>query len=341
MTARGLGPRLQAWRGLPVAALVVLLVVVNTLLRPDFLGSAALSGFLATYAPAVCLAIGVSFAMLVGGIDLSVGPVMGLANIVTVLLASVGAKLFALGPDGTASACSAPGACEQGWPFLAAACGGVAVGALFGLLNGVAVALLRLQPLLATLATGFVAGGAGLWLFPKPGGQIPEDAVVWYASSWLVPKPALLLVVVALAAFVLLRTPLGVRMRATGSDRWRAFAARVHVPRVALAAYVASGALAGVAGVLLTLNVASGDPNLGETFTLTAIAGAVLGGAALQGGWAEPFGPALGALALGLLNSLIDALDIPTYYQQLGSGLVIVLGLVAAQGALQRRRAVA
>lgn len=326
------------WRGLPTAVLVVVLFVVNTILSPNSVTPYSLTSFFATYLPSICLAIGVSFTMLVGGIDLSLGPVMGLSGIFTVLLSSVGLQLFTLGPSGMATDCSTPGICNNGIPFWSAALIGILVGGLFGALNGIAVAYFRLQPLMVTLATGFVAGGASLWIFPKPGGRIPDGLTASYVAARIPPLGLVITVALVLVALAAMRTTWGVRMRAVGSDRTRAFAVGVPVRRTTASAYVASGILAGIAGVLFTLNVASADPTLGATFTLNAVAGAVLGGAALRGGWAEPVGPALGAIALGLLNSLVVSLHISIYYQQLVAGIAIVIGLAATQGFFTRQR---
>jgi ribose transport system permease protein len=328
----------RGWPGFGSAALFVGMLVFCTILRPGFLAPPSASGFLATYAPPVCLAIAASVVMLIGSIDLSIGPLMGLANILTVLFGSVGFRLFSAGPNGAASACSAPGSCGPGLPFVAGALLAVLACAVFGCLNGVLVAYLRLQPLLATLASGFVATGLSLWLFPSPGGSVSAHAVSVFGSPSIISVPLISIVVVTVLAVVLVRSPLGVRMRAVGSDRQRAYFAGINVAGVTVAAFTAVGVLAGLAGVLFTLNVSSADPTLGVTFTLNAIAGAVLGGAALRGGRAEPIGPVFGALVLGLVGVLIDALNVATYYQELASGLVILAALTVTARATQRRK---
>jgi ribose transport system permease protein len=330
--------RLRLWRGLPVTVLVIVLLIANEALQPAFLDPSSLSGFFATYLPAVCLAIGVSFTLLVGGIDLSVGPVLGFSGIITVLLSSVGSKLFVLGPNGIAETCASSTVCDQGIPFPLAAVIGIAAGALFGLLNGVAVAYWRLHPLMVTLATGFVAGGVSLYIFPQPGGQIPAGLSAAYTAGRIPPIGLIVIVVIVGIALAIMKTTLGVKMRADGSDRSRAFVLGINVPRSTLFAYVLSGTFAGIAGVLFTLNVSSADPTVGTGFTLSAIAGAVLGGAALRGGVAEPIGPALGAIAFGLLNTLVVSLNVPGYFQQLVSGIAIVLGLAATQRVFASRK---
>ncbi|WP_179273587.1 MULTISPECIES: ABC transporter permease [unclassified Rhodococcus (in: high G+C Gram-positive bacteria)] len=326
------------WPGTPIIALFGAVLVVCTVLRPAFLTAPSLSGFLSIFAPTICLAIGVSFVMLVGSIDLSIGPMMGFANILTVLLGSVGWQLFSAGPSGAAASCSTEGVCTQGLPFGVAATLAIVVTAIFGLLNGILVAVVRLQPLLATLASGFVATGLGLWFFPKPGGRVSPDAVGNYGAPHLLSLPLVAIATIVVVSLVLSKSPLGVLMRAVGSDRTRAYSARIRVSWVTIAAFTTSGVFAGIAGVLFTLSVASADPTVGVTFTLNAIAGAVLGGAALKGGRAEPIGPLFGAATLGLVGVLIDALDIPTYYQQLASGIVIVLALASTARTAQRRK---
>lgn len=327
----GMGRRVLAWYGLPAALLFLSLLLVNGALRPAFLSAGSLNGFLAAYVPLACAAAGVSFAMLVGGIDLSVGSVIGFVNVMTVLFAGSGWNFWTAGPSEQFYSCVTPQACGGGWPFVVSALVAVAAGTAFGVLNGFAIGVLRLQPLLATLATGFVAGGITLYFFPKPGGQVPGDTVTWYLEGWLLPKPAWALLLVVALGLAILKSPLGVRMRAVGTDPWKAFASNLAVGRTKFFAYVFSAFCASIGGLLLTLNIASGDPNVGTPFTLTAIAGAVLGGAILAGGRAEPVGPALGALFLGLVGVFTVSVGIPSFYQQAVSGLVIVLGLGATQ----------
>ncbi len=329
---------LVAWRGAPAAALALILVLLLLALSPEVFAPPAFTFFLATYVPAILLALAVTFPLLVGGIDLSVGPVMGLCGILTVLLSSVGLKLLELGPSGVATTCVGVGVCEQGLPFGVVVALVIAFGMAFGLLNGIAVAVLRLQPLVATLAAGFVAAGLGLYLFPQPGGQMPSGPVTLYSTPAYLSAPMIAVLVATGIALLIMKTPLGVRMRAAGSNPWKAFASGVPVRGTVIAAYVISGAFAAVAGVLFTLNVASADPTVGVTFTLLAIAAAVLGGTALRGGWAEPFGPALGALTLGFLAQLVSVLEVPMYYTQFVTGALILLGLAVTQTSLRLTR---
>lgn len=324
------------WRGIPATALAGFALVMSVLLQPDFLTPTQLTPFVATYVPVAILAVGVAFTLLVGGIDLSVGPVMGVCAILTVLLSSVGVHLFQAGPDGSAALCADPGLCDQGLPFPLVAVLVVLAGGLFGLVNGLVIAFGRLQPLVATLAMGFFASGFALYMMPQPGGSVPGELLTWYGATALISVPMEIIAGVALAAMLLMRTPLGVHMRAVGSHRWKAFTSGVHVNRVTLGAYITSGMCAGIAGVLFTLNAGSADPNVGVTYTLTAVAGAVLGGTALRGGWADPFGPAVGVFTLGLLAQLVTVADVPTYYAQLTTGAVILIGLTLTQLFLRR-----
>lgn len=319
--------RSLAWYGLPAALLFVMLFVINGIINPRFFSGGSLGGFLATYAPLACAAVGVSFAMLVAGIDLSVGSVIGFVNVMTVLFVGTGWNFWTVGPSGDLYTCASAGSCAGGWPFFAAAAAAVFAGTLFGALNGFAVAVLRLQPLLATLATGFVAGGLTLYFFPKPGGQVPGEIVTWYLTDWIIPKPAWALLALVLLGILLLKSSLGVRMRAVGTHPWKAFVSNLEVGWARFWAYVFSAFCASIGGLLLTLNIASGDPSVGTSFTLSAIAGAVLGGAILAGGWAEPVGPALGALFFGLVGSFITIAGVPSFYQQLLSGVVVIAGL--------------
>ena len=334
--AAGWASAVSRWRGLPTTALALVALILVVILQPVFFTVGQLTPFLATYSPIAVLAIGVSFTLLVGGIDLSVGPVMGVCAIMTVLLSSVGTHLFTLGPSGAAALCANPAQCQQGLPFPLVVIVVILAGGVFGLVNGIVIAYIRLQPLVATLAMGFVAAGFSLYMMPQPGGQVPLGLLSNYGKPAFISYPLILLVASTLVAALVMRTPLGVRMRAVGSQRWKAYASAVNVGRTTLAAYVGSGICAGVAGVLFTLNAGSADPTVGFSYTLTAIAGAVLGGTALRGGWADPFGPAVGVLTLGLLTQLVTVANVPTYYAQLATGLIILFGLTLTQVALRR-----
>lgn len=328
--------RSLVWRGLPTTILAIAALIATLILQPAFMSASQLTAFFATYAPLAILAVGVSFTLLAGGIDLSVGPVMGVCAIMTVLLSSVGVHLFSEGPNGVAASCATAAVCSQGLPFFAVVVIVMLVGGLFGLMNGIAVAYARLQPLVATLAMGFVAAGFSLYIFPQPGGQIPSSLLTQYARPEIISLPLVLIVVFALLAYGFLRTPWGVHIRAVGSHRWKAFTSGVPVSRATMSAYVASGVSAGLAGVLLALNSGSADPSVGISDTLTAVAGAVLGGTALRGGWAEPFGPAIGVITLGLLSELVTVANVPTYYTQLTTGILILAGLAVTQIILRR-----
>lgn len=333
---RGALRRVLRWRGVPASGLGLVSLILVAVIQPGFLTASQLTPFFAAYGPVAIIAVGVAFTLLVGGIDLSVGPVMGVCAIMTVLLSSVGTHFLSAGPSGVAALCADPGVCERGLPFALVVVIVIMVGAVFGLLNGIAISVFRLQPLVATLAMGFVAAGLSLYLMPQPGGQMPQGPLTWYSGAAIISVPLELLVLYVVLAAILMRTPLGVRMRAVGSHRWKAFTSGIAVNRISMAAYVASGTSAAVAGVLLTLNSGSADPSIGVEYTLTAVAGAVLGGTALRGGWADPFGPAIGVLTLGLLSELVTVAKVPTYYAQLTTGIIILGGLTVTQVLLRR-----
>lgn len=325
-----------AWRGLPATLLGIFAFIIVAVLQPSFMSASQLTPFFANYVPTALLAVGVAFSMLIGGIDLSVGPVMGLCSILTVLLSSVGFKLFTLGPNGSAALCADPKICEQGISLAPMAIIVVVAGGLIGAINGAVVAYFRLQPLVVTLATGFIVAGFSLWIFPQPGGQIPSGISTTYGANRIFSWPVIAVIGATLIAYLFMRTSLGVRIRSVGSNRSKAFASGVQVPSTTLAAYTASGVMAGLAGVLYTFNSASADPSVGITYTLTAIAGAVMGGTALRGGWAEPFGPAIGVLTIGLLSQVVTAAKVPGTYSELVTGAIILIGLTITQLAVRR-----
>jgi ribose transport system permease protein len=199
---------------------------------------------------------------------------------------------------------------------------------IIGVINGFSVAILRIRPLLATLATLFIGTGTALLLLPLPGGQLPIEAVIWYQEpSVLLSKGGWFIVCAIVGWIALMATPFGLHLRATGHDVAKAFASGVPVVRTQFLSYVFSSLFVSVGGVALTLYITAGDPAVGGAFTLNAIAAAILGGVALGGGVGEAGGPVFGALFLGLIVNTVLSGGVSPWYQWLVSGVIIVLGL--------------
>lgn len=302
-------------RGGPLCGLI-LLCVTMTFLSPLFLTPGNLTDLGTRVAVVAILALGQTFVIVSGGIDLSVGSVLGLAGVVFGWAGAV-AEL----------------------PIPAALLLGLGAGALAGLVNGSLITLGNLPPFIATLAMLSAARGLALVIsggFPLD--PMPEE-VRDLGSGLLgfVPLPVVLMVVVwALTAVVLRSTYTGRCAYAIGKDEEASRLSGINVDRQKLIIYVLSGLFAAVAGVLLAASLASAQPQSGFTLELDAIAAVLIGGASLSGGVGTASGTMIGALVLGVLRNGLDLLNVAAFWQQVIIGAVIALS--AMTDTLRRRR---
>ena len=299
---------------LTYATIFVMLVSVGAL-EPRFFNLPVLAGFVSDVLPLALASIAQSLVVIVGGFDLSVGPLLSLVN-------AIAARSLA----------------QYSGPALpAAVIGLVMLSAVMGAVNGLLTIYGRLQPLVVTLATGAVFSGLALLVLPVPGGSIPASlSSVFTGTTGGVPNAAILLVLSILLVWEPLRlSRWGLYMRAAGDDPASAQLSGVPINRARLLAYTLSGLFTGLAGVSLTANVASGDPRIGLSYTLMSVAAVALGGGALGGGFGGAIGPVGGALLQLLLVQLVFFLGLSSFYQELFHGLIL-LGAVAAAAAVRR-----
>lgn len=278
------------------------------------------------------LGIGMTFVVLTGGIDLSVGSIAGLGGMVAGWLILNG---IVLSPAGVVIFPSIP------MVILMV----IALGAVIGLLNGTLVTRFGVPPFIATLGMLYVARGAALLLsdgttFPNLVGSTAfgnEGFQTLGAGRLLgIPIPVLVLLVLAVAAaIVTAHTPLGRRIYAVGGSERAAFLSGVRVGRVKCAAYMISGACAALVGLIVASDLASAHPASGETFELSAIAAVVLGGASLAGGRGTIAGTLIGACVIGVLGDGMVMMGVSEFWQMVIKGAVIVGAVMIDQ--LQHR----
>ncbi|TIV46539.1 MAG: ABC transporter permease, partial [Mesorhizobium sp.] len=256
-------------------------------------------------------AIAQFFVVLVKGIDLSVGSVVALTNVVASFVFNASPASIALGMVAV-----------------------LAVGAACGLVNGIAVVYGRVQPIVATLATGGIFSGIALLLRPTPGGRIDEtmsDALTYAVAG--IPVSAVILAVVLVVLLVLLRrTTVGLGLYGVGSSEQSAYMTGLRVNRLKLVAYSSSGFIAALAGIYVSMVTLTGDPNIAPSYTLNSIAAVVLGGVALSGGAGSPIGAVIGALILKTISSLMFFSGLPPLAQPFFEGLILATAI--ALGAL-------
>ncbi len=306
--------RVASWA---TAALLVAAVVAAIALQPNLLSPYGIASTFATFLPLVLVAVAQAIVVIGGGLDLSAGAIVALSSVVAVQVMQ--------GQDGSALL-----------GFLAA----LGTGLACGVVNGLIVSRLRLQPLIATFATASVFSGLALLVLPTPGGTVPAIITGTFRQAvGGVPVSVLLVVAVAAGWLVLRQLRIMRHIRATGGDPAAAFASLVPVTRAQLTSYALSGVICGLAGLAVLGNSGSGDPFIGGALALNSVAAVVVGGIALRGGIGSPIGAIAGAITLSLASTILFALNLPTSWRALAAGLVVILALaLSALGAPRRQR---
>ena len=298
--------RRNARVSIAIAALVILFVSFISI-HPRGLSTYVVSIWANQGILLALAAIAQFFVVLVKGIDLSVGPMVALTNVVASYWIVGGPLEVALGTVGV-----------------------LLVGTACGLVNGIAVVYGRVQPIVATLATGSMFYGIALMLRPTPGGEVSEgisDALTYDIHG--VPTTLIVMILVLLAlALPLRRTRLGLAMYAIGSSEASAYMTGLQTGLVKLAAYAAGGFFAGAAGFFVSMVTLTGDAGVGTSYTLNSIAAVVLGGVALSGGIGNPLGAVVGALILKTISSLMFFTGLPPLAQPFFEGAILAIAIV-------------
>lgn len=302
--------------------IMVLAIVMNAFLQPNMLALDTLNSNMRVFLPLILLAVGQTFVMLSGGIDISVG---GIVSIVNVILAT------RIGMEGSS---------ELMWQYTAVA---LLVAVLAGAINGFFIAFLRLQPIITTFATGFLYAGFALYILPFPGGGIPRGISELYRTTTPLQLPLafFIIAIILLIWWYIRSTRYGRYLYAVGGKAEAAYQSAVPVRRVIFSTYVISGLMAGFAGLAITMLSGSGNAEIGAAMTLSAITAVVIGGTALSGGIGGVAGSIMGAIILGLINNIISFASINTWWETLIKAVIIVVAL-ATPGAIDliRRRRV-
>lgn len=323
-TPRGLG-RWTNSRDLLTLGVLILLIILFSSIQPNFLSRANWLNTSATATQLILLAVGQTFVIITGGIDLSVGALVSVSGVSSAWVMST---VFAPYLDGASA----------GFATLAGVAVALAVGGLFGVANGLMVVKLGIPPFVATLGTMGVATGASLLITNGMSiSNIPEPVTAFGRTNlvgWF-PLPVLVTIVIAAFCVVLLsKSRFGAHTYAIGDSPEAAARAGIpngsHLVRV----YMISGLLAGVAGLLIMSRLTVASPSAGTSYELNAIACVVIGGASLFGGRGTLTGSILGALIITCLISGLVVIAVPPFWQIIAVGLV----LIAAVALDQRRQ---
>jgi erythritol transport system permease protein len=319
-------------RGRTLIVLAILVILFGAI-SPEYLSQSNLILMTKHVSVNAILAIGVTFVILTGGIDLSVGSIAGLSSMV------VGGLLFeGLGLGG-----------GRIW-FSAAVVIliGIVFGALVGAVNGLLITRFRVAPFIATLGMLYVA--RGLAQLRSNGGTFPDLAgteargnqgfgIIGAGNFLGIPVAVwIMIVVAAVAVVVTTKTPFGRQVFAVGGNERAAVLSGIRADRIKMAVYVISGGCAALAGLLLTSELGAAYPDTATTYELNAIAAAVLGGTALAGGRGSIVGTIMGAFVIGFLSDGLVLVGVSPFWQLVVKGAVIVFAVITEQ-AQQRLQA--
>jgi ribose/xylose/arabinose/galactoside ABC-type transport system permease subunit len=312
-------------------ALIVLiaLLVIFSVLTPAFATSSNLFNVLRQVSIYGLLAVGMTFVILTGGIDLSIGSILALAGLVCAAVVKGGTGALSAGATGNANM------------LIFGVAAALLVGLFAGTLQGLAVAKLKVPAFIVTLGGLSVFRGAALvFSNAQPISSFPED-YRWWGQGMIgpVPVPVIIFLAIAVIAAIILRNAkYGRRIYAIGGNQQASRLSGLNVDRLLLSVYVINGLLAGLAGFLLSARLNSAQPTAGVGYELTVIAGVVLGGTSLSGGEGTIFGTVIGTVLIGVLSNGLTLLNVSPFYQQILIGLIIVFAVFFDQWVKRRRR---
>jgi ribose transport system permease protein len=319
MTSDRFARRLSGEFGIGIA--FVLEFIFFALLSPYFFTPDNLLNVSLQASITAIIAAGMTFVILTGGIDLSVGSLVAFAGIVSTSLLKSGL------PPVTG--------------FAVAIAAGLAVGAFSGAFAGFCITRFNIAPFIVTLATMTIwRGAAFVWTDGRPVWELPEGfAFLGTGRLLTVPVPTIIMVLTFLASHVVLtRTRFGRYVYAVGGNIEAARLAGIRTGRVLLNVYTLSGTLAALSGILLASRMNSGQPNAGVAYELDVIAAVVVGGTSLSGGAGSIIGTFIGAMLIAVLRNGLNLLNVNSYVQQVIVGLVILLAVMLDQFRRRRRK---
>lgn len=286
----------------------IIIFITLSVMNNSFLTSANIINILKQASTVSVVAIGMTFTLICGGLDLSAGSVIALAAV-----------------------CSAKFGLPGGPPAIVPILVAVVVGCVCGFINGLVVAKGRVPPFIATLGMSLAARGMALLVTNAMPIFGLDPSYVYLGSGKIGTVPMLviaMLIILALATLVLEWTKFGRHIYAVGGNELSAYISGINVDRVKIACYVIMGALTGFCGILLAGRLQSGTPTMGTNYELDAIAGAVIGGVSSAGGVGKVYGAVVGSLLLTMIANGLDLLNVSAYYQQIVKGAIIVFAVM-------------
>lgn len=286
-----------------------LIVIVITILNPSFMTTDNVLNILRQVSISALIAFGMTFVILTGGIDLSVGSTLALTG-------AVAATMLASGIDPVLT-------------MLAA----LLLGAVLGAINGVIIAKGKVAPFIATLATMTIYRGLTLvYTDGRPVSDLGNEITFQMLGKGYffgIPVPVCTMILAFIALYVIMhKTTFGRRVYAVGGNEAASKLSGINVDRIKIAVYSLTGMLAALSALILTSRLNSAQPTAGTSYELDAIAAVVLGGTSLTGGKGWIFGTLVGALIIGVLNNGLNLIGVSSFFQQVVKGIVILIAVL-------------
>lgn len=295
-----------ALRSFTLVFVIIAILVIMSFASPVFMTSQNILNIIRQISINGIIAVGMTFVILTGGIDLSVGSVVAITGVIC------GYML------------------EQGIYWFAACLAAIAVSLIFGAFNGVMIAYLGFQPFIATLATVTMGRGIALAFSDGKPFTIKNETFLAIGQGYAgtIPIPIILLaIIVAIGIIISKTTTFGRYVFAIGGNKHAAKLSGVKTRRVELMVYVISALCASIVGLILSARISSGQPTAGDGYELDAIAATAIGGTSMSGGIGSLTGTIFGFAILGLMTNSMNLLNINSFYQQIVKGILIIVAV--------------
>ena len=292
-----------------VIALIILMAVI-TIINSNFLTANNLLNLLLQVTSNALIAFGMTFVILTGGIDLSVGSILALSSALTA------------------------GLLGSGMPVTLAILISLILGCILGMMNGLLISYGKLAPFIVTLATMTIFRGATLVY--TNGNPITKGLSDTFLFQFLgqgyivgIPFPVIIMFIVFIVLYVLLhKTAFGKSVYAIGGNEKASYISGVKLNKVKIIIYSISGIMASISGLIITSRLSSSQPTAGASYEMDAIAAVVLGGTSLSGGKGRILGTLIGALIIGVLNNGLNIIGVSAFWQQVVKGVVILIAVL-------------
>lgn len=300
---------------LGIIIILIFIIIFMLIVSPAFRSPNTFNNLLLRMVPIFLMGLGQAFVILIGGIDISVGTIMSLGNVI--------AASFI-----------------KEWSYVGI---GLAIlaGAFVGFANGVGVVKLKINPFLMTFCSMNILIGISIWILPYPGGFVPYNfaKVLMYSIGYIPVGPLLLFFIICTISFILLKnTSFGFSLYAVGGNPESSSLAGINVPRIKIISYSISGLMSAIAGVYFSARMLSGDAHIGDTFMMDSIMVATVGGISLEGGQGGIIGVVAGACLIAILDNAFNLLGFSTYLKLISKGAILVFCVLLSNYQKNSRR---